>query len=488
MNRLRQVISIHNLTYMVIGLVGLALLAIYWKQKKSEVRERKKLKEFIVFLDHVFYQYTICQCVEEAILKSLEFVHMEIQELTEKFYDLLMLEDVEELRNSKKEYSCSFYYQFVMYAYLAMEYGDASEEAIFLDNIAFLKKQIFIWVLNREKLEHDLAGLMLVVLMPIQFLKAIEVWAQCNLADLSRYYQNTYGVVTRFLLVFATIFCYQVVFILRQNYDVHFYKSKLLARVAGNHLVVTVYNWWTEHHPKKVRRFTLLLRKSSSRLSLQEFFVVRISAFVLVGLLSFVILVPIVNVVRNYMVLFALAVWLMGVIASYFPVWFLEVRVQLMNRQKEDEAYFYYGVSRMVALGGNGDVYEILSWLELGGEIFVPTIQVCMDEFSYDNEEALEHGKSLEPFVPFVKLLDAFKVSEVIGLEQALEPLVQEFDNHIEKRKQDNEISTANKGVFGRFVAFIPMVCVIGLYLIVPFVLESLVQLQEYIKQIQAGL
>ena len=74
--------------------------------------------------------------------------------LVEKFYDLLMLEDVEELRNSKKEYSCSFYYQFVMYAYLAMEYGDASEEAIFLDNIAFLKKQIFIWVLNREKLAH----------------------------------------------------------------------------------------------------------------------------------------------------------------------------------------------------------------------------------------------------------------------------------------------------------------------------------------------
>ena len=188
------------------------------------------------------------------------------------------------------------------------------------------------------------------------------------------------------------------------------------------------------------------------------------------------------------MVLFVLAIWLMGLIASYVPVWFLEVRVQLMNRQKEDETYFYYGISRMVALGGNGDVYEILSWLELGGEIFVPTIQVCMDEFSYDNEEALEHGKSLEPFVPFVKLLDVFKVSEVIGLEQALEPLVQEFDNHIEKRKQDNEISTANKGVFGRFVAFIPMVCVIGLYLIVPFVLESLVQLQEYIKQIQAGL
>ena len=141
----------------------------------------------------------------------------------------------------------------------------------------------------------------------------------------------------------------------------------------------------------------------------------------------------------------------------------------------------------MVALGGNGDVYDILNWIELGGEIFVPTIQVCMDEFSYDNEEALEHGKRLEPFVPFVKLLDSFMVSEVIGLEQALEPIMLELDSHIEKRKQDNEISTANKGVLGRFIAFIPMVCVIGLYLIVPFVLESLVQLQGYVKQIQAG-
>ena len=487
MNRLKQMISIHNLTYIVIGLVSFVLLVIYWRQKKSEGRERKRLKSFIVFLDHVFYEYTISQCVEEAILKSLEFVDMEIQEMAEKFYDLLMLEDVEELRNVKKEYSCSYYYQFAMYSYLAMEYGDASEKAIFLDNVTFLKKQIFIWVLNREKLEHNLAGLMLVVLTPIEFLKAIEVWATWNLGELSCYYQGTYGVVTRFLLVFATIFCYQAVLMLRQNYDVHFFKSNLLTVLAGNRFVVVVYDWWTEHHPKKVRRFTLLLRKSSSRVSLKEFFVLRLGAFVLVGVLSFVILVPIAKDTRTYVVLLIAAIFLMGIIASYMPVWFLEVRLQLMNRQKEDEAYFYYGVSRMVALGGNGDVYDILNWLELGGEIFVPTIQVCMDEFSYDNEEALEHGKRLEPFVPFVKLLDAFMVSEVIGLEQALEPIMLELDSHIEKRKQDNEISTANKGVLGRFIAFIPMVCVIGLYLIVPFVLESLVQLQGYVKQIQAG-
>lgn len=487
-SRLRQMISIHNLTYMVIGLVSFMLLAIYWRQKKNEGKEIKRLKAFIAFLEHVFYQYTISQCVEEAILKSLEFVDIEIQEMAEKFYDLLMLEDIEELRNVKREYSCSYYYQFAMYSYLAMEYGDVSEKAIYLDNITFLKKQIFIWVLNREKLEHNLAGLMLVILTPVVCLKAIEVWAQGNLEELSRYYQGMYGVVTRFVMVFVTIFCYQIIWILRQNYDVHFFSSNLLTRVAENHIIIVVYEWWTEHHPKEVRRFTLLLRKSSSRVSLKEFLVLRLGAFVLVGVLSFVILVPIAKVTRTYVVLLIAAIFLMGIIASYMPVWFLEVRLQLMNRQKEGEAYFYYGVSRMVALGGNGDVYEILNWLELGGEIFVPTIQVCMDEFSYDNEEALENGKRLEPFVPFVKLLDAFKISEVIGLEQALDPLMLELDNHIEKRKQDNEISTANKGVFGRFVAFVPIVCVIGLYLIVPFVLESLVQLQEYVKQIQAGL
>lgn len=53
----------------------------------------------------------------------------------------------------------------------------------------------------------------------------------------------------------------------------------------------------------------------------------------------------------------------------------------------------------------------------------------------------------------------------------------------MEKRKQDNEIFISNKGTLGKIAAYIPMILVIGLYLIVPFILESLSQLSGYMSQ-----
>lgn len=54
----------------------------------------------------------------------------------------------------------------------------------------------------------------------------------------------------------------------------------------------------------------------------------------------------------------------------------------------------------------------------------------------------------------------------------------------LEKRKQDNEISISEKGAVARVVAYIPLVLTLLLYLIVPFVLESMVQLGGYMSEI----
>lgn len=485
MDKVSQLVSTSDLVYVVIALVSAGLLFVYLQQKKIEQGERKRLKAFISFLDNMFYQYTIYESVEEALRMNMEGADADIQELAEEFYDLLMLEDEWELRLCKKEYNCSFYYQFVIYSYLAMQYGDVKEASVYLENVTYLKKQVFLWVLNREKLDYYLAGLIGVVLLPVQCLKLIEIWAKGNMMELGRYYAYGYGVVTRFLLVVITLICYQIILWLRQNYEVRFYGSKIISKISENIWVANIFEWWTQHCPKRVKKLTALLRMSSSRLTLQEFWILKLSLAWGVTVISFVILVPGILIGQMYLYLMMLLVCMLGVTASFIPDWILQVRIQLMNGEKEDESYFYYGIARMVALGGNGNVDQILEWMELSGKIFVPVVQVCMEEYAYDSEAALEHVKLLEPFTPFVKLIDAFSISEMTGLEDALRPLCQEYQHHLEKRKQDNEIHTANKGAFGRFIAFIPLICVVGLYLIIPFVLESLVQLREYINQIQ---
>ncbi len=477
----------NNLVYIVNALFGVVSLIVYLRQKKNEKIEIGRLKVFVAFLDRVYYQYTVYHSVEEAFQKGIESAEPEILEMVEKMYEILMLEDEWELRIEKKQYSFRFYYRFLVYSYLAMQYGD-DKESIYLENIAYLKRQIFIWILNREKLEHYLAGLIWVVLVPIQGLKLIEIWASCNLSELKQYYELGYGIITRYLLLGITMLCYYIVFWMWHTYEVHFYKSTLLSFLSEQNMIQKCYAWWVQHHPQKASKMIEILRKSSSRLTLPEYWILQKSIILITATVSFIVLAPIIRMQMRVGIYVLGVALVISLFLSNMPKWFLKIRIQLMNKQKEDEAYFYYGIARMIALGGNGDVNEILDWMELSGEIFVPAVEVCMEEYLNDCEEAIEQVKIIEPFVPFTKLMEAFGVSEITGLDEALRPLRQEYDNHIEKRRQDNEISTENKGVLGRFVAFIPMVCVIGLYLIVPFVLESLVQLQEYIKQLQIGL
>lgn len=477
-----------NLVYIMIGLLGFWMVFGYYRRVKVEKDGLRRLMVFMDYLDSVAYQYIICQSIEEAVLEALDNSGEGIREVIEHIYHILVEEDEEKLRVCKEKYENSFFFQFLIYSYLAIEYGDNPEQSMYLSNLAFLKKQIFAWKLDRENLMHFFQGLVLLTIIPVQCLKLIEVWAQYNLADLSRYYDYGYGIIARFLLLFLTILCYQIVLGLRSSYNLQFHNKKVIRCLAEKQMLENCYLRWASYHPKKVRKLSLLLRQSSARITMQEFWVMRNFLGGVSLVCSMAMLAPMICLSSYYVYVFSSLALLVTVLLYNLPVWYLAIRIRLMRLHKEDEVYFFYSITQMIAQTSGGDVPLVLEWLELSGTIFVPTIQHCMDEYMFDNESSLEDAMDAEPFTPFIKLMHALMVSELVGLKTAVFPLKVEKEQFIEKRKQDNQIMTENKGVLGRFVAFIPMVCVISIYLIVPFVLESLVQLKEYVKQIQVGL
>lgn len=485
---LREIFSIYNLVYWLIAGIGISLCLYYVYYINLEKREMNKLRVFMNFIEQVSYQYTICQCVEESILESMDRMDKQIEDVVEEIYQLLLLEDVDQIEVYKKKQKNSFYYQFVLFSYLAMEYGDDVHNSYYLKNLVFLKKQVFLWILDREQLNYYLSGIAYIVILPIQCLKGVELWASSNLSELGRYYEGTYGIVSRFILLLVTLVCYVVVIFLRHQCHISFYQEVYIKRLSEMLIITKLYDWWTEHNPKKVKLLSDLLRKGSSRISLRELFAMRLALAGATCFACVILFEPLVGVVGGYVGLIGLLLIGMIWLGYHLPLFYFVVRIKVMRMEKEDEAYFFYSIAQMVATMGRGDVDDVLEWIELGSVIFTPTLQKCMDDFSYDNECALETGKMLEPFQPFVKLLDALQLSEQIGLERAIYPLVLEQEQYFEKRKQDNYILTENKGVLGRFIAFIPLGCTIGIYLIIPFVLESIMQLKKYIEQLQIGL
>lgn len=130
-------------------------------------------------------------------------------------------------------------------------------------------------------------------------------------------------------------------------------------------------------------------------------------------------------------------------------------------------------------------VETLLEWLAYGSEIFLPAILECIDCFLQDNEKALDIMYQSCDNESFRHLVKNLEVSDRIGIYPAFEEVPGDYTYNIEKRKQDNEIRTDNQGTIGKFIAFFPMVLLIGGYLIVPFILESISQFMTYVSQLQ---
>ena len=148
----------------------------------------------------------------------------------------------------------------------------------------------------------------------------------------------------------------------------------------------------------------------------------------------------------------------------------------------EDEVLSFHSIIIMLMYIKRMDVETILEWLENYSEIFKNSLSECSDNYSYDSEQALETLKEKEPYMPFVRIIENLEASDNVGIEQAFEEIHSQKQYYIDKRKQDNEINISNKGAIARFIAFIPMVATIGLYLIIPFVMESIKGLMDSVN------
>ena len=150
----------------------------------------------------------------------------------------------------------------------------------------------------------------------------------------------------------------------------------------------------------------------------------------------------------------------------------------------ENEVIQFHSIILMLMYLPGMNVSVILEWLENFSEIFRGSIMECVDNFSYDEESAFYRLKEAEPFLPFTRIVQNLEACDKVGVEKAFDELAGQREYYIEKRKQDNEIQLTNKGVIGKVLAYIPLTLTIGLYLIVPFVLESIRMFLSYVTQI----
>jgi hypothetical protein len=130
-------------------------------------------------------------------------------------------------------------------------------------------------------------------------------------------------------------------------------------------------------------------------------------------------------------------------------------------------------------------VEDILSWMEQFADIFKSSISKCINNYEYGDRQALEQLALDEPYTPFVRIVENLQsAADKITIKHAFDELITEREYYQEKRKQDTEILVNKKGMWGKFIAFIPLGATVFLYLLLPFILVSAAQLTEFSEEI----
>lgn len=476
-------------TYLYIILLMAALVINrQWVKQRLEKKEKKLLEQLEKYLGDVRHYYHTGGLIEEAVYDSIEAAPYEIALHMHQIYDILAEGNKEEELRYRELAPNKYLTTFLALCQITMEYGDSVKEgsSLFLTNLNHLREEIRIELLKKEKTAYVFSGLVWICVIPVFFLKVIENWGISNLAELEAYYHGSYGIIASAAIFLGTWMSYQLISSLR-NYEGFQKKHQLLQKVSELPWVRKRVKDWIFRFPKKAEELNQILQKCDNGLRLPEY-MAQSFLYAGVGGVSALVMVSHVGLLNGLFFPAAIGLGLLsgllaGVVALCIPKLLLAVRLFFGKREREDEVLQFHSIILMLMHLKQVNTETILIWMENFSRVFRSSIEECVDNFSYDNEGALALLKEREPFLPFARLVEDLEACDRVGVLKAFDEVEGQRSYFLEKRKQDNEIAISEKGAIARLVAYLPLALTLLLYLIVPFVLESVAQLGGYMSQ-----
>lgn len=498
-----------NVENVILVLAGIYCISKYYQFRYIRIAYRKLLIQFEHYLALVrnIYQNTnmLEEALQEALWESEEEIACHIQDLIQQ----LNIEEPEQMQEYKEKIGFSYLLTFFILCKTCIVYGDSysDEKSNFLCNMNQLKEEIHNELLRRNRINHIFSGLLFVCAFPIIFIDWIRDFSLWNLPELLRYYDGGYGLVVKLLIAVTTICVIRIIEYLMEPRAIikqsHYVLDKLLQK-----------DWIRNFILQRISKQKLLyeklfinLERIRSDYSILHFVLLKyLFAFItsiLVILTGILILyresrlhTVILSLLftetkitishdQSSVMLFIFISIILIFFAYRIPNIQLTINLACQKSETQDEIMRLQAVLIMLTPISRMTVEILLEWLAFTSDIFQPMLLNCMDGYLQDDQLALEELYQSTNDEDFKHMIRNLEVSDRIGILHAFEEVPGDYAFSIEKRKQDNEIQTDNKGAIGRFIAFAPMVLIIGGYLIIPFVLESIIEFMGYVKQMQ---
>lgn len=555
-----------DLYYFVIALLTIVIVHNQIITMLVDSIEKKLLVQFDKFLGDVRHHYHEHGMIDEAVYDSITDCKYEMSVHASKMYEILTSDDPEgEIEKYNEIAPNKFFKAFLANCYLVQRFGDkiVDDESMFLTNLNYLKQEINMEMLRRQKLDYLFNSLSIIALAPIFALKPLESWGMANLPDMTEYFKGPYGFVVQIILFMLVILSYKLINMLKSDYQYNAYENNFYDKLLRIPLLAGFISILKNKQYNKALKYTELMKLIGLNQRVEHFYLRRIiylfvaftvSVFVFVNIHSITkhnilynseILTTedksvdieaekqIIKMDRDIILSFEnkkveyddveKAVVDYGIIESdtlagiaakrildkvnayqheYFkwweliitlliaalcyniPYWLMMFRKKVMQMNMEDEVMQFHAIILMLMNIDRISVEDILKWMEQFSLIFKDSINKCLNNFENGDIEALEQLKIDEPFIPFSRIVEnLLSASDKIPIVRAFDQLKVERSYYQEKRKLDNEITVNRKGLWGKIIAYVPLVSTIFLYLLLPFILISIEQLFNYSGQ-----
>lgn len=487
----------------VIGVLTKSI--VYARYDQLEI---KLLRQFERFINDVKFRFKYDGMIDEAILEAVYNSDYEMSLQGSLIYESLNdsgvygREDnfgmnIRDFDNSSADYDNygikndyieiapnHFFMTFYAMCETVKNYGDkyVDGKSVFMTNLLYLKDDVNVELLKREKINALFMGLIGVTILPLFAIKPICIWGMGNIRGLADYYNGILGNITIIIITIITVLIAGIIMKLKYPADYDNDKNEVLTAILRISWVDSILMRIIRSRYKHYYAQDLFLKSIVYRYNAKEFLLYRIVCGIMAFVVSMLLLVSIGLYKGGALaaVIMFLMVGLVVIFAYYYEFILLLIRQRLLKLNREEEVVRFQSIILILMDMDRISIEVILHWMEKFAVVFKNHIEVISDNITYKGSKIFSEMKEKINFLPFERLLDCFAACDKVGIRRAFSDIIADRIYYVEKHKQENELIISDKAMIAKLLAFIPICMVIIFVLVVPFIYEGLLRIWEF--------
>lgn len=483
---------------LIFNLILDVILAVFWlwilRQRKAHETEEKLLREQERFLDELAGQYAKHGDMLEALEESAQRCGSRVRRELMGFTDALRAESRPEdsgCFDSSAKNACLLL--LFTLCYTIRTFGDLQIQGVslFVHNIRYIKEEVRMELLRRQEGRYAFLGLTALCVIPFFFSIPIQLWSVSVSEGMQRFYTGSYGFMTLTICFTLAVFCSICVQELQYPTMPGRKKHTIAMRLLQIPMLSTIVDLHIAAHYSRYLKKNEVLKELQGFGNIREFLVQKAVCALTSAVFVRLILegchiagaadrvFGVAGQGANGMEILLIVI-LFGGIGYFLPDAWVVILQARAGQQKSEETLRFETLLLIVRHYRMITVEEIMRWMERFSGVFSRALQRAIDDFSYRRRDSLEQLKEELAYEPAVRLVDALIMCDEISVTQAFYDLEGERAYHMEQHRRKAESLQREKAAFARVIAFLPFVALLVLRMVVPFVLEGLIQLNAY--------